>query len=97
MNDQIKNRLREIVAEAQMRVNQIATGYKVQLIEAERSEQEIRADVGRALLERQDAGMGASNYNFPNAPLTLDGVSKSDKELIEKAVEDMRAVEDLQQ
>lgn len=97
MNNETWKQFQAIIREAQYKINSLCSGYKVLLIEAERSEQEIRADVGRALLERQDAGMGASNYNFPNAPLTLDGVSKSDKELIEKAVEDMRAVEDLQQ
>src|ERR1700731_1040472 len=52
----------------------------------ERTDAEILADVSNALEDRQDAGLSAENYVEVIAPKTLDGVSQSDKKLIQKAV-----------
>jgi hypothetical protein len=71
-------------------------GYKVVLLEAERSEVDIRADVTQALIDRQTAGLSASNNLEGEAPYSLDGVSQEDRKLIQQSVEDMRAVEGLE-
>lgn len=93
MDAQIKNRLREIVVEAQMRVNQIATGYKVQLIEAERTKTEIEADVFKAVRERNAVGLSASNNVEVTAPATLDNVDADTRNLIEAALHDSTGIE----
>lgn len=66
-------------------------------MEDERSDAEILADVARALEDRQEQGLSATNNMDATAPQTLDNVPQSDRKLIQDAVEDMRAVEDLEQ
>lgn len=66
-------------------------------MEDERSDAEILADVARALEDRQERGLSAANDMDGQAPQTLDSVSQSDRKIIQDAVEDMRAVEDLEQ
>jgi hypothetical protein len=93
MNDEIKERFREILAEAQFKINSIRPGYRVLLIEAERTEADIQTDVARALQDRETIGLGASNYNFSDAPLTLDGTSREERELISRALEESCGIE----
>ncbi|SRR6266571_4945960 len=97
MNDEIKKRIKAIVAEAQTRVDSLYSGLRVTVLMPERTQADIQASVSQALQDRESAGLNASNNIEGEAPLTLDcGVSKGDRELIERALEESRAVEGLE-
>lgn len=68
MDPQIKNRFREIVAEAQYKVNSVCPGFRVVLVEAERTEADLQADIRKALQDRNAAGLSASNNFDAQAP-----------------------------
>jgi hypothetical protein len=86
--------IQTILREAQIRVNQVASGYRVVLIEAERTEADVQSDVRKALRDRQAAGIGADDHAPHVAPHSLNGAEE--RRLIEQAVEDMRAVENFE-
>jgi hypothetical protein len=92
----VREQFRQIIAEAQFKINSVRPGYKVVLLEDERSEVDIRADVTQALIDRQAACLSASINLEGEAPHSLDGVSQEDRKLIQQSVEDMRAVEGLE-
>ena len=92
MSDELKFILRG----AQIKINQLVKGYSVVLIEDERTESTIHSDVHKALRDREDLGLSADNNLESQAPHSLDGVSQSDRKLIEQAVADMRAVENFE-
>jgi hypothetical protein len=97
MNDEIrKQQIQTIIREAQYKVNSLCSGFKVVLLESERTESDVQSDVRKALRDREAVGLSAANNLEETAPLTLDGVSQSDRKLIEQAVEDMRAVENFE-
>lgn len=93
MNAETKNRLREILAEAQMRVNQIAPGHNILLVEAERTKTEIEADVVRALQDRQSIGLSSANNFESSASATLDGIDQQTRDLIERALQESSGLE----
>jgi hypothetical protein len=91
MNDEIKNQIKAIVAEAQRKVDSLFPGLRITvLVPAEPSEEEL---VQRALCDRQNAGLSAGNAPEFAAALTLDGVSRAERELIEWALQESSALE----
>jgi hypothetical protein len=88
--------IQTILREAQIKINQVASGYRVVLIEAERTGADVQSDVRHALRDRQDAGVGADDHAPHVAPLTLDGASREERDLIEAALRDLSVVADLE-
>jgi len=95
MQNETRKQLETILREAQYKVNSLCSGYRILLVEAERTEADIHSDVRNALQDRKAAGLSASNYNFPDAPLTLDGVdvSRAERELIQRALDESSGIE----
>jgi len=94
MNDEIRKQFQTIIREAQFKINSLSPGYKVVLLESERTETDIQSDVARALHDREGAGLSGSDAPEFSAALTLDGASREERELIERALQESRAVTD---
>jgi len=93
MNDETKAQIKTIIAEAQVKVDQLVPGLRVTILvpaTPEPSEEEL---VQRALCDRQNAGLSAGNAPEFQASLTLDGASREERDLIEHALEESRGVE----
>lgn len=93
MNDETRKQIQTIIREAQYKINSLSSGYRVVLIESEPTEADIQSDVARALQDREAAGLSASNYNFADAPLALDGASPEERELIQRALDESSGIE----
>jgi hypothetical protein len=96
MNDETRKQIQTIIREAQFKINSLCSGYKVGLFESERTESDVQADVRKALQDRQSAGLSASNAPEFAASLVLDGASRDERDLIERALQESRAVPDLE-
>src|ERR1700682_1213851 len=96
MNDETRKQIQTTIREAQFKINSLCSGYKVGLFESERTEADVQSDVSKALQDREAAGLTASNNVEVAAPLTLDGASKQERDLVEAALRDLSTVADLE-
>jgi hypothetical protein len=93
MNDEIRKQFQTIIREAQFKINSLSSGYKVVLLESERTEADVQSDVARALHDREGIGLGGSDAPEFAAPHSLDSASREDRELIERALQESSGLE----
>ena len=95
MNDEVKHKIKTILATAQAEVDKLVSGLKVTAVVLEKAESPEEL-VQRALQDRNIAGLDASNASEVTAPLTLDSVPESERDLIERALQKSHVVADLE-